>query len=233
MRQVRKIVKSMLPGPILSRMEREYAKETHINRSLSRFSGKTTYLEIGVRYGHCIQQIRADRKIAIDPAPQNLENPGWSGIELHQQTSDEYFREIMPDKLESNPISVALVDGLHEFRQTLRDVLNLERLMSPRGLIYIHDCNPPTRGHAEGLERDWNGDVWKVAYYLRHFRPDLKYFTLDCDWGLGVVSGFTRNPPAPNEREIERTAALDYEVLANNRNGILNLTSPLLFTARW
>lgn len=232
MHQVRKIVKSILPGPILSRLEREYAKETHINRSLSRFTGKTTYLEIGVRYGHCIGQIKAHTKIAIDPAPQNLDNPAWSGIELHQQTSDEYFREITPDKLESNPINVALVDGLHEFRQTLRDVLNLERLMSPRGVIYIHDCNPPTRGHAEGLERDWNGDVWKVAYYLRHFRPDLKYFTLDCDWGLGVVSGFTRNPPSPNEREIERTAALDYDLLARNRNKILNLKSPLLFSAR-
>ena len=88
--------------------------------------------------------------------------------------------------------------------------------MSPRGVIYIHDCNPPTRGHAEGLERDWNGDVWKVAYYLRHFRTDLKYFTLDCDWGLGVVSEFTRNPPAPN---ITATTSVAH------RRSMLNRTS--------
>jgi hypothetical protein len=233
MRQVRKIVKTLLPGPVLRRIEREYSKETHINRALSRFPGETTYVEIGVRYGECIRQIKASKRIAIDPAPLPPDGPVWNGVELRKQRSDDYFHEVAPDELASRLVNVALADGFHEFRQTLRDVLNLEPFMSPRGVVYIHDCNPPTRLHAEDMNGQWNGDVWKVAYYLRNFRPDLKYFTLDCDWGLGVVSGFSRKPPAPNEREVERVAALDYEVLASDRKRILNLKSPLLFGTRW
>ena len=230
------MVKQLLPGRILRRIEIEYLKETHINRSLRRFSGDTTYVEIGVRYGACIRQINATRRIGIDPAPVDPDNPSWNGVVLHRQTSDEYFRDHGPGELAAYSVNVALADGFHEFRQTLRDVFNLERFMSPNGVVYIHDCNPPTRAHAEDIhanDGNWNGDVWKVAYYLQHFRPDLKYFTLDCDWGLGVVSRFSANPPAPEERHVELVAALDYEVLASDRKRILNLESPLLFTAPW
>lgn len=219
--------KNLLPSFLRRRLELEYVKETHINRSLARARGQTTYVEIGVRDGQCIGQIRATTRIAIDPAPVGLNAPVWKGVILHQRTSDEYFDEVAPRELKDQRIDVALVDGLHEFRQTLRDVLNLEQYMSPDGVIYIHDCNPPTRENAENMNGPWNGDVWKVALYLQRFRPDLKYFTRNCDWGLGVVRGFSQTPPEPEEREVERIAALDYDVLARNRNKILNLKWPL------
>lgn len=101
--------------------------------------------------------------------------------------------------------------------------------MSRRGVVFIHDCNPPTRKHA-GVRDDarWTGDVWKVAYYIREYRPDLSFFTLNCDWGLGVLTGFQSPYAGPPSPEILETCkSLDYEVLAQNRKHILRLRSPL------
>jgi hypothetical protein len=146
---------------------------------------------------------------------------------LHKQTSDDYFRDTAGAEFLNREVHVALVDGLHEFRQALRDVFNLEPYMARDGVIFIHDCNPPTRENTENVNGPWNGDVWKVALYLRLHRPDMKFFTLDCDWGLGVVSGFSKDAPTPEGRNIEQIAALDYDDLARNRSQFLNLRSPL------
>jgi hypothetical protein len=227
MRKVRNAVKRLIPSLVRRQLEREYFKETHINRALGKVARDTTYVEIGVRDGECIAQIRAATRIAIDPAPVGIENSAWEGVVLHKQTSDDYFRTTAPVELRNRPVDVALVDGLHEFRQALRDVLNLEQYMSPNGVIFIHDCNPPTRENAENENGPWNGDVWKVALYLRRFRSDLKFLTLNCDWGLGVVSGFSTAAIPPETRNIEQIAALDYDHLARDRKRILNLQFPL------
>jgi len=225
---IRKIIKSLLPKSVLRWHEAEFHKETHINRALQRARRPTRYIEIGAQYGTCIQQIVADHRIAVDPSPMDLESPNWDGVTVRCATSDQYFAEVADSELGAASVDAALVDGLHEFRQALRDILNLERFMTPLGVIFIHDCNPPTRSHAEEVTGAWNGDVWKVAWYLRRYRPDLNYCTLDCDWGLGMVSGFSKSAPPPDDSMIERVAALDYDFLASDRKSVLKLRSPVL-----
>ena len=222
MTTLRNAVKRALPSFVIDRIDAEHRKETHMNRALGRFTGDTTYVEIGVRDGECIRQIEAARRIAIDPAPVHLDSPAWTGVEMNTVTSDEYF-----SKRRKETLHVALADGLHEFRQTLRDVLNLEKIMHPEGVIFIHDMNPLTRKNAEDTNGEWNGDVWKVAVYLNRYRTDLHYFTLDCDYGLGVVTGFSRNPAVPKAEHFESVASLDYDALARDRRNILNLRRPL------
>jgi hypothetical protein len=224
----RKTLKRLLPSALSRRAELESFKETHINRALRGFRGETTYVEIGVRDAACITQIAATTKYAIDPAPIDPTGSRWNGVELFSVTSDDFFRNNAITELGPRPVHVALADGLHEFRQTLRDILNLERFMSTSGVVFVHDCNPPTRRHAEDMNGPWNGDVWKVAYYLRTYRPDLGFFTLDCDWGVGVVTGFAKRPPAPRAQDVERVAALDYDFLDSDRRSILDLKSKLV-----
>lgn len=229
MKKIRGAAKTIIPDWMLARREREYKKETHINRALSRFGRDTIYVEIGVSSGECIRQIRARRRIAVEPFPVSRYSPSWDGVELHEVESDRYFD--YPD-VKPGQVNVALVDGLHEFRQTLRDVLNLEPLMHPKGVIFIHDCNPLTLRHQDDRTGAWNGDVWKVAHYLRTFRRDLNFVTLDCDWGLGVMSGFSGDPPPPQNDDIEATASLDYDFLNANRRFVLNLRKPLTHLLR-
>ncbi len=221
---IKKLGKKVLPLALTRAIGRERHKETHINRAIAAIEGGL-YLEIGVRNAACFRQIRAPRKIGIDPAPISSDYKLASGESFHQMTSDRFFAEQAGLALNGRRIDVALVDGLHEFSQALRDVLHLEPLMSTRGLIFIHDCNPTCREHTKVGQGAWNGDVWKVAYFLRFYREDLSFFTLDHDHGVGVLSGFKNASVsvAPSNEVLERCRLLDYSILERQRRQILDL----------
>jgi predicted O-methyltransferase YrrM len=59
------------------------------------------------------------------------------GAELHEVTSDEYF-----STGERESFDCVLVDGLHTFEQTLRDVVNAMEALEPGGAIIIDDTIP-------------------------------------------------------------------------------------------
>lgn len=225
---IKKIAKSVLPDKILTERARDLRKETHINRALSNLNGQT-YVEIGVKNGDCFRQITATRKIGIDPVRHRFGHELGPGEQYFEMTSDTFFANHAEELFRHQCIDVALVDGLHEFSQALRDVLNLENFMSPQGVIFIHDCNPPTRKHVEVDDGGvWTGDVWKVAYYLTTYRHDLSFFTINCDWGLGILTGFNSDssvqPPLLDILKV--CGQLDYELLENKRKHILRLRTP-------
>jgi hypothetical protein len=85
--------------------------------------------------------------------------------------------------------------------------------------------NPPTRNHSELRNGGvWCGDVWKVAYYIRNYRPDLTLFTLDCDWGVGVLTGFgAATSAAPSAAILEECQQIDYDLLERQRHALLRL----------
>ena len=224
---MKETIKRILPRSVMQAYEAECRKETHINRALSLFGQDTTYIEIGVRDGVCIHQINAKRKAAVDPAPVDPDFIESDGTVLFQTTSDQYFESDAAAWLDGRKVDVAFVDGLHEFKQALRDVLHLEPLMAEKGIIFIHDCNPLTCRHEQDMNFTWNGDVWKVPHYLSLHRPDLKYFTLDCDWGLGVLTNFSNASSVPDAQGIDQVKKLDYSVLEENRRAILKLHNPV------
>ena len=219
---VKKILKKLLPG------RAEQLKETHFNRAI-RATNAQTYLEIGIRDGACFVQIHAPFKIGVDPAPAGFGDDLKPGEHFFKVTSDAFFSDHAAKILNGQLIDVAFVDGLHEFQQSLRDILNLEPLMTENGVIFCHDFNPPTREHAgEQRGNAWNGDVWKSAYYIRNHRQDLEFFTLDCDWGVGVIRGFKpgRGLDTPAPALLQEIKGLDYDVLDKNRQAILDLRDP-------
>ena len=217
--------------PARRRLTPNQFKETYVNRALARCAPPTTYLEIGVREGESFRLARADSKIGIDPerTPQlSALRPGEQFFEL---TSDEFF-ERAGELLEPRSVHVALIDGLHEFRQVLRDFLNLEPYMRHDGIVVVDDCNPRTaeRGSETPIGGAWNGDVWKLPAYLLVARPDLRVATIEADEGVGLIGGFEAPPPPPpDDSEIERFKALAYEHLARDRAKVLNLITPSAF----
>ena len=222
---IKKSLKILLKYPFGKLRESDLKKEIHINRALRVIKGHT-YVEIGVESGKCFRQIIAPRKIGIDPSPIN------SGYELttnelfFEMTSDEFFTNYAEAVFGTQAVDVAFVDGDHEFSQALRDILNLEKFMSPQGVIFIHDCNPPTRNHAEmNDDIEWTGDVWKISCYLTTYRPDLNFFTLNCDWGLGVLTGFRSSSGSelPSSDILKTFKELDYSLLEQKRKKILRL----------
>ncbi len=167
------------------------------------------YLEIGCRSGLSLLRVKANTKIAVDPQfaipvktkiKWSLLNPSNLRLKYFEMTSDQFFagnRAV----LDRYPIGVALIDGLHTYRQALVDVLNILPYLVDSGLIVMHDCYPPNaaaatpaespaeaqKAAAESWTNEWCGDTWKAVMYLREFVPEVKAIVLNCDYGLGIV----------------------------------------------
>lgn len=213
--------------PIRRRIRPWQFKERYVDEALKRQS-PSIYVEIGVRSGESMRNVHADRKIGIDPV-RHADLSLQDGDEFYELPSDDFFAALAPKVLNPASVGAALVDGLHEFRQALRDVLHLEPFMAPGGIIILDDCNPPDADRAADAPtgRAWNGDVWKVAAYLRSERQDLRFVTVDADQGVGLLSGFgTKGPPTPAGELLDKYKDLPYSHLAADRAGVLGLTRP-------
>lgn len=223
--------------PIRRRIAPARYKETYINHTLARIGGDSLYLEIGVRDGASFRDVVATRKIGIDPVRTERMAVLRPGEEFFESTSDAFFREVDAVTLQPGSIDVALIDGLHEFRQIAQDFRNLEPFMRPTGVIFLDDFNPGSRERARDTPTGgpWNGDGWKLAVLLGRERTDLDLFTIDADEGIGVVTGFSPELPAGqriSDEKIDTYKQLDYDMLDRHRPSILNLISPKEFAQR-
>ncbi|BBX97600.1 class I SAM-dependent methyltransferase [Mycobacterium lacus] len=200
------------------------------------------YLEIGVSHGFAFRHITADRKIAVDPdfkltaRSRRLAAATARATHYFETTSDGFFANETAF-LEQHGIDVALIDGLHTYKQVVRDVENTVRYLRDDGVIVLHDCNParasiarPAASYADFRAQNpwwnlfWSGDVWKAIVHLRSTRHDLRIAVLDCDFGVGIVrKGLAESRLPYSVAQIE---ALDYADLAADRGRLLNLKPP-------
>jgi SAM-dependent methyltransferase len=213
-----------------------------------------TYLEIGVETGTIISNIDAPNKIGVDPKflfSKRLVLKKLAGIinfKAIAATSDIFFDK-EAEKLLRDGIDVALVDGLHTYNQSLRDIKNCLRYLNPGGVIVVHDCNPVNyasaypiqdsqslddvmklaeAGELPGWNGSWNGDVWKSIAHLRITNTDLNVFTLDLDWGLGIISRGDYHPLT--DISLEDLQKMDYYSFEKKRTELLNLKHPKYLT---
>jgi len=170
-----------------------------------------TYLEIGVKKGKLFLQVRARRKLAVDPVlkiplrrklkailqfPPNMSN------EYYEMTSDAFFMTRGGHLRRIGGPDVVFIDGLHTYAQTWTDVSNALDYLTPNGVVLMHDCSPASAAQATPAEsrgraqetnavpraQGWSGDVWKTIVRLRSERTDLCVRVVDCDHGVGVIS---------------------------------------------
>jgi hypothetical protein len=212
------VLRRLLNRPLPPRVE-------IVQAALDEFS-KPSYLEIGVHTGVLFLHLRARRKVGVDPDPRV---PRWKRLvhpntalrgRLVAETSDEYFAALDPGER----FEVVFVDGLHLHEQCSRDIENALRHLSPRGTVFVHDCNPASalsagRDPEATAGAGWCGDVWKSIASLRANRDDLSVETLDTDSGIGVVRRGA-NPGATAELSVDE---LTYEDLASRRAELLGL----------
>jgi hypothetical protein len=223
---------------------------TVVAQSILNQLGGGSYLEIGVDTGNNFIHINADPKWGVDPAftltkrrllkYQVFAYLGLKVEKLFRMTSDEFFYSQKP-MLAADGISVCLVDGLHTYDQSLRDVLNALTYLKPNGVILMHDCNPATelmaapatsiedliRQGIQDWDGSWSGDVWKAVINLRSLQRDVNAFVLDCDTGIGVVTKGTSSMKLNiSESEIRQ---MDFSFLSSRRSELLGLQPPEYF----
>jgi hypothetical protein len=160
-----------------------------INALLHKVKG-TDYLEVGVRKGETIAGVFCQRRHGVDPV---LQLDKISPASLAPRLEDATFFEITSDEffsVNSLKFDVVLVDGLHQYEQAIKDILNALNCLKGNGYIVVHDCSPPTEAAAarEQGSGAWCGDTWKTMYDLHANYPTIDSFVLDGDYGLGIVS---------------------------------------------
>jgi len=173
-----------------------------------------TYLEIGVRNPQSTyDRICCCNKTGVDPAPQMPCT--------HVMTSDEFFENVQ-SQLDVR-YDLVFIDGLHEAHQVYRDTINALANLSCDGTIVLHDCNPTESDHQTTIrkpdQKHWTGDTWKAFALLRMTRPDLDMFTVNTDWGLGVIR-YGKQNVFPISNSIDE---MDYELLSEHRVELMNL----------
>jgi glycosyltransferase involved in cell wall biosynthesis len=193
-----------------------------INTIIKKINAKR-YLEIGVADGNNFRKIDCAYKLGVDPDP--------TSEALIQEPSDDFFAK---NKI---VFDVIFIDGLHTKEQLEKDILNSLNFLSEGGWIICHDVNP-TEEVFQKRERIgnelWCGDVWKTFVEIRTSYNDLTTFTVDTDFGCGLI---TRKSDLSNEmrEKIEmltkshiftlHTEELSYSFLEQNRKNALALTS--------
>jgi SAM-dependent methyltransferase len=176
--------------------------------------GYTRYLEIGCDLNYLFDVIRPVVSVAVGVDP----NRGGT----HRMTSDEFFAQ------NSDTYDIVFVDGDHTAVQTLKDVDNALKVLSPNGTIVLHDCNPRFEHRQYKSSEIYNGDVWKVMGPLRA-RPDLEAITIDVDHGVGVVRRRPNLHPLPSGLLQKVTSAANpldaftYADLEQSREELLRL----------
>lgn len=149
-----------------------------LNYLISRYN-LTSYLEIGCAGNDCFNAVKCPKKVGVDPLAGGT----------HRMTSDQFFA------INKDSFDLIFIDGLHWSEQVLKDVQNSLKALTPKGLMVLHDCNPPTEiegrwpnpyEHPYPFHPNWNGDVWKAVLNLRGMLM-LDLAVGDFDSGCGVI----------------------------------------------
>tara|TARA_Y100001970_G_C14107713_1_gene789108 strand:- start:318 stop:995 length:678 start_codon:yes stop_codon:yes gene_type:complete len=130
------------------------------------------YLEIGCDQDQLFSRINIENKIGVDPV---------SGGNI-RKSSDEFF---LTNKIN---FDLVFIDGLHEYYQVKKDILNSLKFLKPNGVILVHDCLPSSMSKqaVPRYRMSWNGDVWKAIVDLRQ-DENLEIFTCEIDQGIGII----------------------------------------------
>lgn len=131
-----------------------------------------SYLEIGCDDDQLFSKINIEFKFGVDPV---------SGGNI-RCTSDIFFEN------NNKNFDIIFIDGLHEYEQVKKDILNSLKFLNKDGIILLHDCLPSEMSlqAVPRYRHKWNGDVWKA---LVEFRKDenLEIFTCKIDTGISMI----------------------------------------------
>lgn len=131
-----------------------------------------SYLEIGCDDDQLFSKITIHNKVGVDPV---------SGGN-YKAKSDDFFAK------NKKTFDLIFIDGLHEYKQVRKDILNSLKFLNKNGFILVHDCLPRSLS-AQAVPRYrnvWNGDVWKAIVEFRTY-PNLEIFTCLADEGISII----------------------------------------------
>ncbi|PWT97626.1 MAG: hypothetical protein C5B53_07805, partial [Candidatus Melainabacteria bacterium] len=105
---------------------------------------------------------------------------------LDGEDTSTTLQEIREKGLE---FDVILVDPHHTYLCSLRDLHDAFSILKPGGALIVHDCDPPNKECAvpEFISYVWCGVTYKAFIDFVLDNDSVEYFTVDCDYGCGVI----------------------------------------------
>ena len=164
------------------------------------------YLEIGCERDELFNHINCEKKVGVDPV---------SGGTI-RKTSDQFFSN------NNDFFDCIFIDGLHEYKQVKRDILNSLKFLNEGGIILVHDCLP-NNYFEQAVPRcqwSWNGDVWKAIVDSRRSK-NIDVYTCYADHGIGVII----KRPNRNLLKIPNkdSKSLKFEDYYHNHENLMNI----------
>ena len=183
-----------------------YPNRSEIIQNIIEYKNYKSYLEIGCDNDLNFNKIKIETKLGVDPV---------SGGNI-RKTSDDFFLE---NKIFFDCI---FIDGLHEYTQVKKDIINSVSCLNPNGVILVHDCLPKSFFHqaVPRCRSIWNGDVWKA---IVEFRTKTNFDTYTClaDEGIGIIL------KRPNKnillKEIKNFKSLKFKDFYFNYKKLMNI----------
>jgi hypothetical protein len=189
-----------------------------INRLIVKNNYKS-YLEIGIGDAVNYNQVSCEKKNNVDPCFDNYDSQAEARI-VNRCTSDDFF------KTNTEKFDIIFIDGLHEYEQVHRDIINSLNSLNEGGVVLCHDMLPPSEWHqrppAEYAGGEWNGDCWKAIARLRLEESNLSIITVDTDWGVGIIRK-KENGNLKIGKTVEEVT--NYSFYESTRNDLMNVVS--------
>src|ERR1700722_11416255 len=137
------------------------------------------------------------------------------------------------------------LDPFHGYECSYRDLEIVLSLVSPHGVVVVHDCSPPTQDVCgpSPRQRRWCGCTYCAYIDFVFALPELSYYTVDTDFGCGVIQKApaaqgtpVRKPDAVVDLSESWRAARNrdadmYSFFDQHRRDLLNLVSVRQFLA--
>ena len=114
------------------------------------------YVELGLFEGETWNKVlpHAGKSVGVDVVDRNIK-----GGTIHIQTTDEFFKHF------DETIDMAFIDADHCFESVLRDFKNVSKLLSPQGVIMLHDTDPESD---KLFDKGYCGDAYKMVDWLQN-----------------------------------------------------------------
>jgi hypothetical protein len=184
--------------------------------------GAESNLEIGCSDGACLSRIQIKKKWGVDPCPH------WEAAKhcelFMSNRSEEFFKVFVGT---SQKFDLVFIDSDHRAEVAYSEVESVLGLLSPNGVVVLHDSNPTTREMqiVPPIQGEWTGDVWKAIARLRR-EGDHQVLTVKTDYGCAIVRPFKGTGA---RKQIPTDELLTWEYLDANREEALGLITTQAF----
>ena len=154
-----------------------------------------SYLEIGCDNDELFSKINIEKKIGVDPIK-------GGNVKL---TSDDFFYS------NKETFDCVFIDGLHEYQQVKKDIVNSLKFLNNNGIVLVHDCLPDSvsKQAVPRYRMSWNGDVWKAIVDLRR-NPNIEIFTCLVDQGIAIIQNKKNSNILKLNIDIEKLKFRDF-----------------------